>query len=559
MRSHHSVVSVLLAACLWSLPARAVEEPWRAALAAAPLGGEEEKTLLAAYEERGGLLWLQDEGPTGQALALAALVAHADEMGLSADDYGGAELEAQLARAAVMGPEDRAALDVAISGAALLFVSDLVNGRVDPRTVHWRLGFRRPTPPIAQLLGSLAGTRDVGAWLDAVEAPSASYRRTSLALRRYLDLETRGDGPPLPAWKRTIAAGDSPLGLPALAARLQLLGDLGEGDAVYPAYQGALVLAVQRFQLRHGLTADGRLDRRTARALSVPISVRVRQLVLSLEHQRWLPRDLAPPLIVVNIPEFGLRALSPPGEPSLAMKVVVGRALRHHTPVFISALRAVEFHPFWNVPADIARGEVLPKLVGAPRRAVTQGFELVDAHQQKAAGPMDDLAQLGLDFGTLRLRQRAGPLNALGPLKMEMPNPYQVYLHGTASPDRFERTRRDFNHGCIRLQDPAALASWVLGHTSGWNEERVRAALAGESYVRAPLLKPIRVLILYSTAVVAEDGGVSFFNDLYGSDAVLEKALGRVSAARHRRSTLTTRPAGGAHTLIAKRPAFEPL
>ncbi len=116
-----------------------------------------------------------------------------------------------------------------------------------------------------------------------------------------------------------------------------------------------------------------------------------------------------------------------------------------------------------------------------------------------------------------------------------MPNPYAVYLHGTPSQGLFEREKRDFSHGCIRVEDPSALASWVLADTPGWNEERVRATMAAGESVRVALASPIHVLILYTTTVVGEDGRVSFFGDVYGSDAVLETAIEHASAARRAR------------------------
>ena len=98
-------------------------------------------------------------------------------------------------------------------------------------------------------------------------------------------------------------------------------------------------------------------------------------------------------------------------------------------------------------------------------------------------------------------------------------------MHGTPATELFSRSRRDFSHGCIRVEDPVALAQWILRDQPSWTEESIRAAMDGDKTLQVKLDRPIPVLILYSTAVVAEDGEVRFFDDIYGQDAALERAL----------------------------------
>ena len=229
---------------------------------------------------------------------------------------------------------------------------------------------------------------------------------------------------------------------------------------------------------------------RDSRAIAAD-SPRIRPLELLLERLRWLPQPFETPAIVVNIPAFELRAIGP----SLSMKVVVGSAWRHRTPVFSAPLREIVFAPWWNVPSRIAREEIAPHL----QELQADGFE--------ADGE--------------RIRQRPGPRNALGPIKFVLPNRHGVYLHGTPARKLFTRPRRDFSHGCIRVEDPEALAAWAL---PSWSREEIRAAMHGETQ-RVPLERPIPVFILYSTAVVGEDGAARFFDDIYGQDAALERAL----------------------------------
>src|SRR5438309_4966691 len=195
-RTASFALAVLTAALL--MPPVSAEEPvldegplgaeapaWRAALAAARMPGEEYAVLRAAYEERAGHLWMQDGIPSPQAVALAALIARADERGLSADDYGGATPGVDIAGAAALGLNERAVIDVAFSSVVLAFVSDLGLGRIHPHEARWHLAAVRAELPLAKLLGGLASASDVDAELDAIEMPLAIHRRTRLALALY--------------------------------------------------------------------------------------------------------------------------------------------------------------------------------------------------------------------------------------------------------------------------------------------------------------------------------------------------------------------------------------
>jgi len=178
-----------------------------------------------------------------------------------------------------------------------------------------------------------------------------------------------------------------------LAAVVRTLAEvLPEGARVGDRYDGELVLAVQRFQRRHGLEPDGRIGRDTLRALATPLSRRVTQLELTLERLRWLPRDIAGTPIVVNVPAFRLLANGEEGRPALSMKVVVGRAFRHETPLFVSSLREVIFQPYWYVPRAILREEILPELRKDATLFEKRGYEIVDARGGIASGTAPDAA-----------------------------------------------------------------------------------------------------------------------------------------------------------------------
>lgn len=278
--------------------------------------------------------------------------------------------------------------------------------------------------------------------------------------------------------------------------------------------------------MRHGLQPDARIGKATLAQLNTPLSHRVQQLQLTLERWRWMPHGFPQPPIVINIPEFELRATNDSYRTELQMKVVVGAAYRHQTPAFLAYLQEVVFRPYWNVPLSIQRAELVPKLERDAAYLVKNRYEVVTSQYTFVSNRIVDPATLAqLRAGTLRTRQIPGPENALGLVAFRFPNEYDVYLHGTPAAQLFEKTRRDFSHGCIRAEKPQRLAEWVMRNQPQWTPERIAEAMNGEKTIHVRLERPIPVLIVYATAIVLESGEVRFFEDIYGQDATLAKTL----------------------------------
>ena len=254
------------------------------------------------------------------------------------------------------------------------------------------------------------------------------------------------------------------------------------------------------------------------------MSDRVQQLRLSLERWRWLPHNYPELPIVVNIPEFKLRAGDVPGKPSLIMPVVVGKAMRTETPVLEEHMKYLVFWPYWNVPPSILRSEMIPKIAKDPTYLQRNNYEVATYSGQVITdGVISDDVSAQLRAGKLMVRQKPGPKNALGRVKFIFPNDNNVYLHSTPEQALFGRTRRDFSHGCIRVEDPNALAVWVLRNNPGWTKDRVAEAFTVGKEQQVNLTRTIPVLIVYASAVVEEDGQVFFFADIYGHDKALAK------------------------------------
>ena len=490
------------------------------------------------YESYGySLPWVRGMAPTVQAQQVIAVLSKAAQKGLSPEDYDGPRWADRVARlkpiAAQPSEADAVRFDVALTICVMRYISDLHIGKVNPRHLAFGLdveGKKYDLPPFVK--EHIVDAADVGATLAQVEPPYPGYRRTIQALESYLELSKEQDGEPLalPAGKKAIGPSDSYTGVAALSRRLARVGDLpahGNISADATVYQGPLVDAVKNFQRRHGRNPDGRIDPQTLADLNVPLSSRVLQMQLTLERWRWLPPVYGKAPIVVNIPEFRLRAYDESFRIGTTMEVVVGKAYNHDTPIFSDTMDYVVLRPYWNVPYSIAKSEFFPRIARDPDYLAKKGFEVVNNRQEVVtSGTLTGNVFDQLRAGKLFIRQTPGPKNALGLVKFIFPNDYNVYMHDSPEQELFSKSRRDFSHGCVRLQRPADLAVWVLRDNEGWNADRIHAAMKdGPANQQVNLLHPIPVLILYATVIVSEDGVVHFYDDIYGHDAALEKAL----------------------------------
>jgi L,D-transpeptidase YcbB len=269
---------------------------------------------------------------------------------------------------------------------------------------------------------------------------------------------------------------------------------------------------VKRFQRRHGLEPDGVVTPLLDAELNVPIAKRIAQIRLNLERWRWLPRELGDPHILVNIPEYRLEVWDHEDVP-LAMNVVVGKK-DTPTPIFADRMTYVVFAPYWNVPPDIVEKETLPSVMNDPAFLERANMEVIDK-----SGNVLDPASIDLSNPeAYRFRQRPGTSNSLGLVKFMFPNQYNVYLHDTPADSLFARATRSLSHGCVRVEQPDALAQYVLRDQPAWTPEHIDEAMHGEEETIVKLKAPLPVYLGYWTARVSSDGVMQFRRDVYGVD-----------------------------------------
>jgi murein L,D-transpeptidase YcbB/YkuD len=485
------------------------------------------------------LFWFDGTSVTSKAGDMIAELAKAENDGLDPEDYDArmlAETLAAIERGKIKDPEQLALFDTALTIAFLRYVSDLHIGRVNPKNLHLGLDVQANKYDLATVLEQALADGHISALIANVQPVIPVYDRLKQILPKYRALAADPSLGPIPVVEPVVNPGDPYAGTPALAHLLVAVGDLSSADLpmtdpeiAVPVYEGAVVDGVKRFQIRHGLDSDGVIGPATFGALNTPMSKRLRSIEMGLERLRWLPFLGDEPFVIVDIPAFHLWAFDTGklGDPDVTMNVIVGKAVtKTQTPIFSGRIKYLDFSPYWNVPFSITKSELLPKIRRDPGYLDAHELEIVAqfGNDEPALPPTQDNID-ALANGRTNLRQRPGPKNALGMVKFIFPNAHNVYLHSTPAQQLFARTRRDFSHGCIRIEKPQAFAEWLLRDYSEWNVGSIAAAMDAEHPKRVMLQNPVPVYIFYTSAIVDLDGNALFYPDIYGHDEKLEQAL----------------------------------
>ena len=481
--------------------------------------------------------WLRDGRPTPQALQMIDILRQADSEGLRAEDYDASRWPERLAGLQRQhSPSDEVRFDVAMTVCAMRYASGLRAGRISPRYFKFGLDEDPKQTDLAMFVQQrLADGEDLKGELAGLEPPFEGYRELRKALLTMMPLAKRDDGGKLPMPQDIGYPGPPYPGFARLARLLRLVGDLPDDYSIEAAssqsFDAVLLQAVRRYQERHGLSETGYLDAETIEELNVPLSHRLEQIRLALERYRWLRRDFREPVILVNIPGFHLYAFNQERKIALTMRVDVGEDFdRTRTPVMEDSIEYLVFRPYWGVPLDIQRDEVIPIIVADSGYLKKYRFDFLKPSGQliSESKVTKELLQ-ELHAGRLHMRQRPGPENPMGLVKFVFPNRYSIYLHDFPLRDlAFMLPQRVVSHGCIHVEKPAELAAWVLRDKPEWTLERVRQAMqSGPDNRRVNLSKPLAVLIFYTTVSTWQQGQIHFYRDIYGYDADLLQALAK--------------------------------
>jgi murein L,D-transpeptidase YcbB/YkuD len=493
------------------------------------------KTEVAKLYETNGysLLWRQNDRVRPQGRAVIELLQNADAKGLDPEDYDGSRWQGRLLKLDQNPTEqDLASFDTALTVSAMRYIRAVYCGRINPKEFKFQLDMGWVQLSLAQFIQTqVLNAGDPAAEIQKLEPPFPGYRKLLELLPVYEGYAHQVEGEKLPTVTKTVLPGQPYAGVVRLGRFLQIIGDIPAGEQLNPnatLYDGALVAGVKHYQDRHGETPTGNLDARTIHELNTPPAARIRQIKLTLERWRWLPHSFPQPPVVVNLPEFRVRAMNKDGTVAFYKNVIIGKAYGgHESPIFEKEIQYVVFRPYWNVTPSIQRNEIVPHIQKDPNYIVKHDFEVVTPQGEVVTDNQVSPEVLeGIKSLHLMVRQKPGDTNSLGLVKIIFPNPDNVYLHGTDAPELFSPDVRDFSHGCIRVEKPADLVAWVLRNNPGWDLERVKATMNGEkNNLQVNLVTRIPVLIVYGTATVNEENQIRFFDDIYGYDAQLDKAL----------------------------------
>ncbi len=487
--------------------------------------------LVQFYHERDMLpLWTTASGPNANAATLRAVLGAADSQGLNPADYSIDQINRYWDRRETL---DLARLELLLTLALGDYVSDLVEGRRHPREFDPKLFPTACDCDIdpALLAQQAINAPDLKAFLEEQAPPFPQYRQLRDKLAEFRTISAQGGWPQIEPGQALKPGLQDPR-IPTIRRRLSITGELPTGDPLDGLeYDEIVMTAVKQFQRHHDLKPDGILERATLAAMNVPVAKRINQIIVNLESWRWVGRDSGDWFLIVNIPSFELQGIRN-NNIEMSTPVIVGEQYSTKmTPVFSDRVRYVEFNPYWNVPKSIARREMLPELKKDPsylKKKNIRLFEGIGPAGPEIDSSAIDWAQVSPEqMDRYRLRQDPGPDNSLGTVELAFPNQFDVYLHDTPAKDLFQQPKRAFSHGCIRVARPQEVAAYVLGgEAKGWDEDRVKAVIAeGKSRI-VHLESSLPIYILYHTAVVNPNNNeLYFYNDIYGRDAILEKAL----------------------------------
>ncbi len=471
-------------------------------------------------------LWVTPSGPTSHAQGIYRTLLHAHSHGLDPAAYG---VEKMSALGDSLVPADLARLDVLLTFGLIAYANDVHEGRLSPREddpalfAHAR---DEELDPVGVVRSALLA-ENVEAFVDSLAPTNRHYVELRQKLTQHRDIASQGGWPRVPDGP-VLHPGETDTRIALLAERLRISGDLQQQVPPGDVYGPVLVEAVKAFQFRHGIGTDGVIGANTLEQLNVPVDARIRQIEINLERWRWKLRDLGDDYILVDIAGFTLDGVKN-GETVIEMPVIVGKH-HHESPVFSDSIKYVEFNPFWNITPNIARNEMLPHLQKDPDYLGSKHIRLFSSWGEGAR----ELDPRSIDWhgvsrrqmGQYKLRQDPGPWNALGTVKFVFPNKYSVYLHDTPNHNLFDKTDRAFSHGCVRVDDPAGLAVFILGgDAGGWDRNRVSEINRSGKRTVVGLDEPLPVHLAYRTAWVDQSGKMRFNKDVYGRDAKLLAAL----------------------------------
>jgi len=476
-------------------------------------------TLEVSVKAPKALLWSAYDQPKESAHDLLLVLEQSQQHGLQPQRYAVDELYEALERAAE--GSDLRRFDDLFTAALWTYAQDMRDGQallrpdLAPANSDAAAAPDKQSELYQQIQSSLEND-NVADFLTSLVPTLPEYEQLQAALERYQELDLLGGWEKLPA-NTSLKPGDSDEVVLALRTRLAINDENVDLRPLTDAqvYDASLLAAVERFQARHGLPADGEVGPKTLAALNMSAAEKVRVIEFNLNRLRQLPDELPEDYILVNIPQYELELVRADAQ-SLRMPVVVG-SKRTPTPPMMDKIRHLVFNPYWYPPRGISVGEILPRLKREPEYLEKMGFDVLRGKKVVDASKINWKDYTWRNF-PYRFRQRPGKKNSLGRVKFIFPNAHAVYLHDTPQRALFSQPDRARSHGCVRVGRPLELASALMEWDRGWSDQEVHQDLNRAKRKLRKLNERLDIYLMYLTARV-DNGELRFLPDIYRHDS----------------------------------------
>lgn len=466
-------------------------------------------------------LWTGTKGNIEKAQAILSLLQDSWTHGLNPADYHTDEIEALMQAEA-----DDARLELLMTDAVARYGHDMTGMRVNAAAANEHAKFWRQPMPVADVLLRVTKADDPKSALENLAPQNNFYSKLREELVRLSRENAKFDDIlPIKLGGRTFYPGDHHPGVKSLRQRLDV-----EYNSVYgpeDMYDDKTAAAVMDFQREHNLDPDGVVGPKTLALLNRSHRDQMEQVIANLERLRWMDEEKPDRYIMVNIPSQTLWAVDR-GNVAYEMPVIVGKPERQ-TKAFRAEIKGIRFNPNWTVPMGIKMKDFLPKLKEDPTYLSQKGIEIYQGSGKSRrtidGTEIDWSSMSSRDMNQLSMVQRQGANNALGRIRVLMPNDFDIYLHDTNTPEYFEKTQRTLSSGCVRLSQPEDIARFVLSRNPDWTDEKMDALIDKGSTVEVSAAEPFPVFIVYQTMWLDRDGRLVYGPDVYKQDHRLIKVM----------------------------------
>jgi L,D-transpeptidase YcbB len=417
-----------------------------------------------------------------------------------------------------LNDNEKAKYDVLLTHSLQKYILHFTNGQINPSNLYKNWDLNRNSIDINQTLALMLKTDSLTYKIEQLKPNHIVYKSLKKALK-IINSFPNDDFTTIQLAGKIVLNDTNP-SLVAIKKRLIYWKDMKPKDSLSSIYNSETNVAIKKFQMRHGLAADGVIGKGTIEALNFSKQKRKEQILTNLERWRWFPKEMGNEYLIVNIPDYKL-ILVKNNDTIRTHKVIVGRDKRA-TPVLSSRLSNIILNPTWTVPPTILKEDMIPSIARNRNYLAQNNIKVFDRNGNEVSANNWNLS----NAKSYRYVQTPGTFNSLGMVKFSFPNRFSVYLHDTNHRDFFEKQKRSLSSGCVRVQNPLELAQYLLGNKTDWNIEKITEILQSKNTKNVTIKNEVGVHILYWTAW-SEKNTLLFRDDIYNLDAELYQKLSR--------------------------------